>query len=90
MSGTSGYLTLTFRRNLSATDLTYTVQVSNDLAAWHDGSTYSASGTTAANAYTAQTSRTVFTGYELITVRDNAAAADGLPHFIRLQLTLAP
>ncbi len=90
VSRADGFLALTFRRNLSATDLTYTVQVSDDLAAWHDGSTYSASGSTATNAYTTQTSRTAFTGYEIISVRDNAVSADGLPHFIRLQLVLAP
>ncbi len=90
VSAASGALALTFRRNLSATDLTYTVQVSDDLAAWHDGSTYSATGTTASNGYTTETSRTPFSGYEIISVRDNALLSAGTPHFIRLQLTLSP
>ena len=86
----SDALALTFRRNLSATDLTYTVQVSDDLATWHDGSTYSSTGTTAANAYTTETSRTPFSGYEIISVSDNTLISLGTPHFIRLQLTLSP
>ena len=90
VSVASDALALTFRRNLSATDLTYTVQVSDDLATWHDGSTYSATGTTAANAYTTETSRTPFSGYEIISVSDNTLISLGTPHFIRLQLTLSP
>ena len=40
ISGTSGYLILTYSANPTATDLTYTVEVSSDLQTWNSGTGY--------------------------------------------------
>ena len=85
--GTSnGYLTLTFSRPLTATDVSYTVQVSSDLVTWNDGSLYTAGGDVPTNAFTTQLSRTVSGGIETITVRDNTAMLGAGARFIRLKV----
>ncbi len=81
-----GHLTLTFTHSLSATDCTCIVQVSDDLANWHDGSTYSGRGDTTDNDFTTQFSRTVNGGVETITVMDNAASIGAARRFIRLKV----
>ena len=68
------YLTLNFNKPLTIGDVTYTVQVSNDLKTWNSGTGYvlrTDDGTT---------SQAVF--------RDATAIGDSPSHFIRLQVTL--
>ena len=79
------FLSLTFAR--AANDVIYTVQVSDDLVAWHDGSVYSPYGDTPANAFTTEIARVVLDNVETITVRDNVATSASSQRFMRLQVT---
>ena len=80
------YLTISFSRVTAASDLTYTVQVSSDLLTWLDGSTYSATSSTPANANTTEVSRAGI-GIETIVVRDNTPVAGTAQRSIRLRVT---
>jgi hypothetical protein len=82
-----GFPEMTFNRNPDALDLTYTVQVSDDLMIWHDGSSYSSGGDTPSNAFTTQVQRTG-TSPESITVRYNQPVNTG-NRYMRLKVTLA-
>ena len=79
------FLSLTFTR--AASDVTYTVQVSDDLVAWHDGSVYSPYGDTPTNPFTTEIARVVSDNVETITVRDNVATSASSQRFMRLQVT---
>ena len=83
----NGYLTLTFTRPLSATDVSYIVQVSGDLATWNDGSLYTAAGNVPTNTFTTELSRTASGGNETIVVRDNTLMSAATQHFLRLKFT---
>ena len=91
LGSANGYLTLTFTRPLSATDVSYIVQVSSDLATWNDGSLYTAAGNVPTNAFTTELSRTASGGNETIVVRDNTlmstAISTATPRFLRLKFT---
>ena len=88
LSWTSGYVTLTFSRPTSATDITYIVEVSGGLlGAWATGSSYSISGDVPSNANTTQVSRTTNGGIETIVVRDNTLMNSATKRFIRLRVT---
>ncbi len=80
-----GFLTLSFRRVPADTDLVYTVQTSQDLIHWTDGSTYSASSSLPATAFTTELSRTGVSP-ETIVVRGNAPISAGGPGYLRLQV----
>ncbi len=86
-SYTGDYLSLTFTRPTTATDVTYTVQVSDDLVTWHNGSTYAPTGDTPSNAYTTETLHSTSGSMTTITVRDNAPTSSTTKHFIRLVVT---
>jgi hypothetical protein len=79
------YLSLSFVRATS--DVIYTVQVSDDLATWQNGSVYSPYGDVSANAFTTEVSRSVVGGIETIVVRDNVTNNDSTQRFMRLQVT---
>jgi len=86
------YLTLTFVRSLSATDVTCNTDVSGGLSSsWNQGSRYSpANGDVLSNAYTTQVSRTNNADgvTETIVVRDNVPISSSTPHrFMRLRVT---
>ena len=83
----SNHLSLTFTRPAAATDIVYTVQVSDDLVTWHDGSRYSGSGDTTDNAFTSQIARSSSNGLETIVVQDTTPSAGVAKHFIRLKVT---
>lgn len=87
VSRTGDGLSLTFTRPTSVTDLTYTVQVSGDLAKWNDGSTYAPAGDITDNAFTTQILRSSSGGTESITVRDNVPVTEGARRFMRLKVT---
>ena len=70
-----GYLTISFIRRKAPTDLTYTVDVSSNLAAWNSGA-----------AFTTQTSVVSIDAItERLTVRDNTPAS-GQKRYIRLRI----
>jgi len=71
----SGYLTLTYRQNKLATDLTYTVQVSDTLT----GNNWSPATTVLSQADAGS--------YWLVTVRDNVTMAGHQTRFIRLKVS---
>jgi len=83
----SSYLTITFTRSIAATDLTYTVEVSSDLAMWNSGSTYSSGGNTPGNSNTTEVSRTANGGVETIVVRDNTPIGATPGRFIHLKVS---
>jgi hypothetical protein len=87
IGGGTDYLTLAFRRNLSATDVIFTVQASGDLGTWSNGSTYAASGDTSSNAVTTEVGRTPNGATETIVVRDNLPIAAGGPRYLRLNVS---
>ena len=80
------HLTLTFTRPLAASDVSYTVQVSGDLAAWDDGSRYSASGDVPSNSFTTQLSRTTSGANETIVVQDNSTVSGNPRRYMRLKV----
>ena len=76
---TGGYLTLTYTRRKAPTDVTYTVEVSSNLATWNSGATY-----------TTETSVTPLdASTERVTVRDNILASAGR-RFIHVVVTYQP
>lgn len=79
------YLSLTFRRDPAA-DVLYTVQVSQTLTNWLDGSTYSPVGDFPDTLLTTEIGR-VRTGVETITVRDNMPLGNATARFLRLKIT---
>jgi hypothetical protein len=87
MSYSGNAIALTFSRPVTATEVTYTVQVSNDLTNWSDGSTYGPAGDTVSNAFTTQIQRSTLGGIETITVRDNVASTTAARRFIRLMVS---
>ncbi len=86
--GRSGdHLTLTFTRPVDAMALIYTVQISDDLVTWNNGSTYSALGDTSSNAFSTQLARTDNGSIETITVQDTAVMSAVASHFMRLKIS---
>lgn len=80
-------ITITFSHPVSATDITYIVEVADSAAgAWDRGSSYSASTIISNTAFTTELSRSTAGGIETITVRDENPAASA-SRFIRLRIT---
>jgi fibronectin type 3 domain-containing protein len=74
---TGGYLTMSFIRRKSPTDLGYVVEVSGDLSTWNSGPTYTTGVTVAPR--DANT--------EIVTVRDSTPVVPGVRRFIRLNVS---
>ena len=72
----NGYLTLTFTQRTLATDVTYTVQVSTDLANWYSG----------AGHVTLVSVTPIDANTQQVKVKANDSVSSGLPQFIRLQV----
>lgn len=71
-----GFLALTYVANKSATDLTYTVEVSNDLLSWNSGTTYTSSPVLINSTGSTQTFK----------VTDRTALSAGRARFMRLRV----
>jgi phosphatidylinositol-3-phosphatase len=82
-------LGFSFRRNKSATGLTYTVQVSQDLVSWADGSSYSPTTSTPNTAVTEEDSRIDFPEFESIGVL-SVSTIDIGALYMRLKITEDP
>jgi hypothetical protein len=82
----TNYLTITFQRELSATNLTCAVMAAGDLFHWLPGSTYSGDTIIATNANTTELLRTNAAGLETITVRDNVPGNSAAQRFLRLDV----
>jgi hypothetical protein len=85
--GGSDYLAITFTRDLTAADVTVTVQSSTDLSTWHDGSSYGPGGIVTGNAFTTEVSRIGSGSFETITVRANVPISTGAL-FLRLKVAI--
>lgn len=86
LTNVGGFLALTFTRPSAASDLIYTVQVSNDLVQWSDGSRYSPSGDTPVSPLTTEIDRATAGGITTITVRDNTPIGSSVRQFLRLKV----
>jgi hypothetical protein len=82
-SGTN-YLSMTFTRMTTATDLTYAVQVSPDLTNWTDVAVSVAGGVTSGAGFVAETGVAPALSVE---VKDTTAATPGTKRFMRLKVT---
>lgn len=80
------HLTFTFTRPIAVTDVVYTVQVSDDLVTWQNGSSYSAYGDVPDNTFTTQLARAINGGTETIAVMDNSPNSPSAKRFMRLQV----
>jgi hypothetical protein len=80
------YLAVTFKRQVAATNLTFTVETSRDLVNWLTGSRYSATNTTPDTAFTREVSR-AGAPVESITVRDNSVIEAGTNQFMRVRVS---
>ena len=88
LTATAGtnFLTLTFQRPASATDLTYRVLVSNNLYAWDNGCTFSGTNiTVTTNA--ALISRAMTNAVETVVVRDGWPVTGAAARYMKIQIT---
>ena len=85
-AGNAEYLTLTFKRNLAATNLTHAVEVSGDLENWTPGLSYGAALAPAGATLLTEVSR-VGTNIETIVVRDKTPIGVAPARFLRLRVT---
>lgn len=84
-------LTLTFRRDSSATDLTYTLQISPDLTAWTPIAQSTGGAAPSGLNSAVILSDTALTGsLRLVTVSRALTAGDAERHFVRLVVDRAP
>ncbi len=85
-NGATNFLALTFKRQLAATNLTHTVEVSDDLSNWLAGSTYFATNLPPVTTNTTEISRNG-TNIETIVVRDNVPVDSAAKRFMRVRVT---
>ncbi len=85
-NGVTNFLALTFKRQLAATNLTHTVEVSVDLSNWLAGSTYFMTNPASATTNTTEIGRNG-TNIETIIVRDNVPVNSAPQRFMRVRVT---
>jgi hypothetical protein len=85
-NGNTNYLAIAFKRQLAATNLTHTVEVSEDLKTWFAGSRYSVNSVLSNSTFTTQVSRTG-TNIESIVVRDNTPLEAAPRRFMRVRVS---
>ncbi len=76
--GSQSYLSLTYVRSLAATDLTYTVEVSGDMATWSSGANATA---------TVSTTNSADGTMQTVVVRDLTAQSGAAKRFLHLKIT---
>ena len=87
-AGPNLHIALTIIRPLSATDITYQIEVGGALVSFLPGSSYSAGGDVPTNANTTQVSRTPDgLGNETLVIRDNTARTAATSRFLRLKVS---
>jgi hypothetical protein len=85
-NGGTNYFTVKFKRRVGVSNVTHTVQLSDDLASWEDGSVYSDTNSVPNTAITTELNRTG-TNTETIVVRENTPL-DGSSHrFVRVRVS---
>ena len=87
-AGANNHIALTITRPLSASDITYQIEVGGTLISFLPGSSYSSGGDVPSNANTTQVSRTPDGGgNETIVVRDNTPLSATASRFLRLKVS---
>ena len=85
-NGNTNYFAITFKRRLGVSNVTHTVELSDDLATWLPGSSYSATNINPNTPLTTEVSRTG-TNTETIVVRENVPM-DSVPKgFLRVKVS---
>jgi hypothetical protein len=85
-SGNTNYLAITFKRRTGASNVTHTVEVSDDLSSWTGGSSYSATNSISNTALTSEVSRSG-TITETIVVRENLPLTSAPQNFLRVRVS---
>lgn len=89
VAGATDY-TVTFRRNPSATDLTYRLQTTTDLAAWTTITTSTTGGTPTGTGFISDTAIAGQAPMKLVTARQTLPAGSNKRLFVRLQVDRLP
>jgi len=84
--GGTNFLTLTFQRPTSVTDLTYTVLVASNLYAWDTGCTFIGTNITSTT-NTALVSRSMTNALESVVVRDAWPVSAAVARFMRIRVS---
>jgi hypothetical protein len=82
----SSYLGIKFNRRLGVSNVTHTVELSDDLANWQPGSSYSATNVNPNTPVTTEVSR-IGTNTETIIVRENTPIPSAPQRFMRVKVT---
>ncbi len=85
-NGASNYFGLSFKRRLGVSNVTHTVELSDDLNSWQSGSWYAASNANPNTPFTTEVSRTG-TNTETIVVRENVPAGTAPQKFFRVRVS---
>src|SRR6185436_18259965 len=80
------YLALSFKRRAGVSNVTHTVELSDDLVDWSPGSSYSATGNIPNTPLTTEVSRTG-TNTEIITIRENVPLGSAPRGFMRVRVS---
>lgn len=86
-AGATQHIALTITRPLSATDITYQIEIGGALISFLPGSSYSISGDISTNANTTQVSRINDGTFETLVIRDNTALTAATSRFLRLKVS---
>jgi hypothetical protein len=84
-SGTN-YLSLTFKRRIGVSNVTHTVQLSDDLYNWINGSVYAETGSVPNTVFTTEVSRNG-TNTEVIVVRETVPIGTAPKRFLRVRVS---
>jgi hypothetical protein len=85
-NGNTNYFAITFKRRLGVSNVTHTVELSDDLATWLPGSSYSATNINPNTPLTTEVSRTG-TNTETIIVRENVPMDSVPKSFLRVKVS---
>jgi len=82
----TNHLAISFKRRAGVSNVTHTIQLSDDLATWLDGSSYSSTGNIPNTVLTTEISRSG-TNTESITVEENAALGSAPQRYMRVRVS---
>ena len=85
-NGGTNFLSLTFNRRVGVSNVTHTVQLSDDLINWFDGSIYAATGDVPNTLLTSEVNRSG-TNTETIIIRENAPLGSVPKRFMRVRVS---
>jgi len=85
-NGNTNYVAISFKRRLGVSNVTHTVELSDDLTTWLSGSSYSGTNVNANTPLTTEVSR-IGTNTESITVRENVPIDSAPKRFLRVKVS---